>query len=186
MGVLGKAKHDPGTGRRRGVLSSHQKGNHHVGNLVVGDVNTILVSGGHQAAHDIEAFGATLLPSPLDRVHVDLSNGSLGAIASLVPGERSPVKDEVDRREAHVEVVVEVSERFVELITDFLALETVRSGEDGKLGHDSGDVHDARLALEKRVSLEVGLDLIADDGGVAAEGLGGERGFHELQRVGLI
>lgn len=180
--VLSKTEHDPRAGGRRRVLASHEEGNHHVGDLVVGDTDAVLVGGVHQVLHHVVlgliAAGSTAL---LDGVHVDFGNGSLGAITAAVPGERSPMKSEVDGSEAHIEIVVEVSESLVELVSDGAALESMGGGKDGNFGHLLGDIDNTRLALEVGALLEVVADLARDDGDVGSEGLGGESNLHELK-----
>lgn len=181
VGVLSQTEHDPGAGRRRRVLASHEKGNHHVGDLVVGDAGAVLVGRVHQMLHHIVLIviggvGASLL----DGVHVDLGNGSLGVITLSVPGQRGPVQHEVDGSEAHVEIMVEGGKGDVELVADGAALEGVRSSKDGELSHPLGDVDNSGLALELGSTLEVVLDLTRDDGDVRSEGLGGQGNLHEL------
>lgn len=163
------------------MLTSHEERNHHVGDLVVRDLDAVLVGRVHQMLHDIEfgvLFGVGV--AFVDGVHVDLGNGALSMITSAVPGERSPVKSEVDGAESHVEVVVEGGEGFIELGADGTALEGVRSSKDGDFGHFLGDINNARVSLEVGVALEVGCDFVRDDGHVGSEGFGGQGNFHEL------
>lgn len=179
--VLGEAEHNPGAGGRRGVLAGHEQGNHHVGDLVVGHLDAVLVGRVHQVLHDVElgvllCVGAALL----NGVHVNLSDSALGVVAAAVPGQGSPVQGEVDGGEAHVKVVVEGGERLVEFGADGAALESVRCGEDGDFGHLLGHVDDAGLALEVGVALKVGGDLVGDDWHVRAESLGGQGNLHKL------
>lgn len=184
VGARGETKHDPGASGRRGVLASHQESDHHVGDLVVGNLDTVLVLRVHQMPHDILRFLLILTAAArLDGIHVDLSDGPLGVVATVVPGKRGPVKHEVDRRETHVEIVVKGSKRLVELATDLLALERMRGGEDGDLGHLGRNVDNAGFALEIGALLEVARDLIRDDGNVGLESLRGERDLHELLSV---
>lgn len=179
--VLGETEHDPRAGGGGRVLAGHEEGNHHVGDLVVGDLGAVLVGRVHQMGHDIESVGAALLAALLDFVHVDLGNGALGVITLLVPGERGPVQHEVDGGEAHVEVVVERSKGLVELVADLGALKSVGGGENGDLGQLRGEVDDARLALEVGAALEVVGNLVGDDRSVGAEGFSGEGNLHELE-----
>lgn len=179
--VLGKAKHDPGAGRRRRVLTSHEQGNHHVSNLMVGHRNSVLVGRAHKMLHDVEflvliTLGATLL----DRIHINLGHSSLSVVALTIPRQRSPVQHEVDGGEAHIQIVIQSGKRFVKLVADGAALESMRGGEDGDLGHLLGNITNARLGLEIGVSLEVGLDFSSDDGNIGSEGIGGKSNLHEL------
>lgn len=181
LGVLGETEHDPGAGGRRRVLTGHEESDHHVGDFVVGDLGAVLVGGVHKVGHDVKTVSAAVVAAVLDGVHVDLSNGALGVIALLVPGERRPVQGEVDGGEAHVEVVVQSSEGLVELVADLGTLERVGSGENGDLGHLRRQVDNAGVGLEVRVALEVVGNLVGDDRDVGAEGLGGQGDLHELE-----
>lgn len=179
--VLCEAEHDPGAGGGGRVLTSHEKSNHHVRNLVVGNLDSVLVGGVHEVLHHIIlaiilVSGTTLL----DCVHVNLGDCLLSNVAATVPGQGGPVKHEVDRREAHVEIVVKRGERLVELVANGRSLESMRGGEDGDLGHVLGDVANVGLALEVRVLLEVALNLARDDGDIGLESLGSEGDLHEL------
>ena len=184
--VLGEATHDPGRSGRRRVLTSHEQRNHHVGNLVVGNLGAVLVARVHQVLHDVKLLVVGVRTALLDGIHVDLGDSLLGMVTPAVPGKRGPVKSEVDGGEAHVEVVVESSEGGIKLLADSAALEGMRGREDGNLGHVLGDVGDAGLALEVGALLEVGGNLVGDDGYVGAEGLGGQGNLHELQARGRV
>lgn len=162
------------------MLAGHEEGDHHVGDFVVGNGNVAFVGRVHQMPHHVLGAGLAASATLLDGVHVDLGDGALGVVAAVVPGERGPVKHEVDGGETHVEIVVEVGELLVKLVANFLALKRVRGGENGDLGHLGGNVDDAGLALEVGGPLEVAGNLIGDDGNVGAESLGGERNLHEL------
>lgn len=179
--VLSETEHNPRAGGRRRVLASHEEGNHHVGDLVVRDRGTVLVSRVHQVLHHVVLrLVVTLSTAFLDGVHVDLGNSALGVVALAVRGERSPVKLEVDGGEAHIEVMVEIGQGLVKLVANGAALEGVGGSKDSDLGHPLGDVDNAGLALELGASLEVIADLGGDDGNVRAEGFGGESNLHEL------
>lgn len=181
--VLGKSEHDPGAGRGRRVLASHEKGNHHVGNLVVGDPGTILVGGVHQMLHHVEfSVDVRVGSSFADGVHVDLGDSSLSVVTLAVPGERSPVEGEVDGGEAHVEIVVQGSEGLVKLVANDAALKSMGGGENGDFGHLLGDIGNARLALEVDGPLEVILDFTRDDGNVGSESIAGQGNLHELEQ----
>lgn len=111
LGVLSKTEHDPRAGGGRRVLASHEKGNHHVGNLVVRNRVAVLVDRLHEVLQDIQFLVIiTQGSSFLDGIHVDLGNGALSVITLAVPGERSPVEHKVDGGEAHVEVVVQIGQ----------------------------------------------------------------------------
>lgn len=168
------------------MLAGHEEGNHHVGDLVVGDGGTVLVGRVHEMLHHVVLGVVVVLNAALlDGVHVDLGDGSLGVVTLAVPGERGPVKHEVDGGEAHVEVVVESGEGLVKLAADNAALEGVGGGENGDLGHLLGDINDARLALEAGGPLEVVAHFTRDDGNVGSEGLGGKSDLHELSQAVL-
>lgn len=162
------------------MLTSHEEGDEHVGNFVVGDRRAVFVGRVHEVAHHVLGTIVTTLAAAFHSVHVDLGNGALSVVAAVVPGKRGPVKDEVDGGETHIEVVVEVGKSLVDLVANLLALKGVRGGEDGKLGHLLGYVNNARSALEVGVLLEVGRDLVGDNGNIGAERLGGEGDLHEL------
>lgn len=181
VGVLGETEHDPRAGGRGRVLAGHEEGNHHMGDLVVGDGGAVLVGRVHEMLHHV-VLGVivVLVAALLDGVHVDLGDGSLSVVTLAVPGERSPVKHEVDGGEAHIKVVVESGEGLVKLAADDAALEGVGGGEDGDLGHLLGDIDNAGLALEVGALLEVVAHLARDDGDVGSEGLGGKSDLHEL------
>lgn len=163
------------------MLASHEQGNHHVGDLVVGNLGAVLVGCVHEMLHHVEllvsvAHSATLI----DGVHVDLGNGALSMVTLAVPGERGPVEHEVDGGEAHIEIVVEGGEGDVKLVADDAALKGMRGSENSDLGHPLGDIDNARLALEVSALLEVIVDLAGDDGDVGSEGFGGEGNLHKL------
>lgn len=163
------------------MLASHKEGNHHVGNLVVRDTDTVLVCRVHKVLHHVMlGFVVALGAALLDSVHVDLGNSALGVVALTVPGERGPVKHEVDGGEAHIEVVVESGQGLVKLAADGAALESMGSSKDSDLGHLLGDIGNARLALEVGASLEVIANLGGYDGNVGSEGFGGQGNLHEL------
>lgn len=150
-------------------------------NLMVGQGGTVLVNTAHEMLHDVlllvrGAIGTTVL----DDVHVDFGDSLLSVITLAVPGERGPVKHEVDRCEAHVKIVVERGQGLVEPAADFVALEAVGGSENGDLGHVLRDIDDAGLALEKGVSLEVGANLVGNDGNIRLEGIGGKGVLDEL------
>jgi len=185
--VLSETEHDPGAGGRRRVLTGHEKGNHHVGDLVVGDRGAVLVGRVHKMLHHVVLrIVSALSTALLDGIHVDLGNSALGLVTLEVGRKRSPVKLEVDRGETHVEVVVESSQRLVELVADFAALKGVGCSEDGDLGHFLGNIDNARLALEIGASLEVVADLGGDDRNVRSEGFGGKSNLHELKANLLV
>lgn len=121
-----------------------------------------------------------ILLSAVDRVPVDLGNVLASLVALSILRKGSPGKHEVDRSEAHVEVVVEVGDALVELVAADLALEAVRGGEDGKLAHFLGDVDDTRRALEISVLFEEGCGLVRDNGHILLESFGGQDGLDEL------
>jgi hypothetical protein len=182
--VLGETEHDPRASGRRRVLASHEQGNHHVGDLVVRDRGAVLVGGVHEMLHHIVLGLVVVLGTALlDGVHVDLGNGALSVVTLSVPGERSPVKHEVDGGEAHIKIVVESGQRLVELVADDAALEGVRSSEDSDLGHLLGNIDNTGLALEICALLEVITDLAGNDGNVGSEGFGSKGNLHELRAI---
>lgn len=164
------------------MLAGHEQSNHHVGDLVVRDGGAVLVHRCHEMLHNVEfiVFVAEGL-SFLNGIHVDLGNGTLSVVTLAVPGERGPVQHKVDGGEAHVEVVVQVGQSLVKLVADKSALKSVGSSEDCNLGHSLGNVDGSRLALEGSGALEVGGNLVGDDGNVGSERFGGKSNFHELE-----
>jgi hypothetical protein len=58
----------------------------------------------------------------------------------------------------------------------------VGCGEDCDFGHFLGNIDNARLGLEVRISLKVGLNLAGDDGNVGSESLGRQGNLHELSQ----
>ena len=180
LGVLGKTQHDPRAGGRRRVLASHEQGNHHVRNLVVGNLDAVLVGRVHKMSHHVELLVIALGAALLDDIHVDLSHSLLGIVTLAVPGERGPVQHKVDRSEAHIQIVVEGGQGLVKSAANGAALQGVGGSENGDLGHVLGNIDDARLGLEGGALLEVGLHLAGDDGNVGSEGIGGKGNLHEL------
>lgn len=129
------------------MLACHEKGNHHVGNLAVGDGCAVLVLAvpaarkekiSHQSknsskedTHQVPYHvlfsglrrGISGLTSLLDDGHVRFGHLLLRIIASPVLWKRCPWQHKVDRGEAHVEVVVEIGKGRVELVANLLALQ---------------------------------------------------------------
>ena len=86
-------------------------------------------------------------------------------------GQRCPWQHEIDGREAHVKIVVEVGEAGIEFRSDFSALEGARGGIDCYLGHGAGNVESTFGASEcGRAGNEI-LDLLGDQGHVGFEGV---------------
>lgn len=185
IGAGGEVKHHPGAGRRRRVLAGHEHGNHHVCNLLVGDRGAVLVNRCHKMADQVVLILIRFVSSAtgLDDLRVCLGKNSLGAIASTVLRQRSPVKHEVDWGESHVEVVEEVGKYGVESGSDFLSLEGTGSGIDGDLRHGCGKVGLSAGALECWAGLDEVGDLVDDKGHVGLECLGGKTDFHELRQL---
>jgi hypothetical protein len=168
--VLGEAQDAPGDGGRRRVLAGHEKGDHDAGDFVLGDLRAVLVLAVHQVPdHVVRVLLLTARAALAHDARVQLNHGLTGVVAGAVVGEGRPGQHEVDGREAHVEVVVELRELGVERVADLLALERVRGRVDGELGHDLGHVEGALLPLERLVALDKVLDLLRDDCNVRAE-----------------
>jgi hypothetical protein len=182
--VLSETEHDPRAGRRRRVLAGHEKSNHHVGDFMVRDRGAVLVSRVHEMLHHIVLSVIVVLSSALlNGVHIDFGNSALGVVTLAVPGERSPVKHEVDGGETHIKIVVESGQRLVKLVANDAALKGMRSSEDSDLGHLLRDVDNTGLALKIRALLKVIANLGGDDRDVGSEGLGGKGDLHELKAL---
>lgn len=166
------------------MLASHEQGNHHMGNLLIGDLLASLVLAVHQVPDHVRlaVLGLCLaaVASSLDNLHVCFRHLTLSSVALAVLRERSPGKHEVDRGETHVEVVVKIGEGAVELGADFLALERATSSVDSQLGHGLGYIQLAGITLEPVGVCEEVLSLGGDDGNVGAESLGGQAELDEL------
>ena len=182
FGLLGKVKQDPRGGSHRSVLSGHQEGNHHMGNLPIGDGGSVLVAAVHQVPdHVLLLVGhAGVLAPLLNQVHVEAGHLLLRGIATLVAREREPRKHEVHGVEAKIEIVKETSEGSVESIADLLALQGTGSSENGDLGNDLAKRNGTTGTLEVLGLLDVVLHLLNDQRSVSLEGVDSQAEFHEL------
>jgi hypothetical protein len=123
---------------RRSVLTGHQKGDHHVRDIRIGQRSSVLVGRalqcrdhvvfmlcrysahvpmGSTGTHVVRAF-----TSFADDALVKLAHSLLGLVPSSVTRQRKVREHEVDRCESAIEVFVAFSERLVELRTNFFAL----------------------------------------------------------------
>jgi hypothetical protein len=100
--------------------------------------------------------------------------------------KRGPGEHEVDRREAHVKIVVQFGKARVKGVTDFLALERAGGSIDGEFSHDLGDIESALLALKGLVALDEVLGFFGDDGNVGAESVLGKTKLDELGRKSAV
>lgn len=187
LGAGRKSKDDPGGSRRRRVLSSHQEGNHHVSNLLVGNRGAVLVGAGHQVPnHILRVLLATLFATLADNVNVSLGELALRSVTAAVVRKRGPGKHEVNGGESHIQVVVHFGESGVEAVANLLSLERARRSVDGDFRDNLRDIECALVGLECGRALDEVVDLVGDQGNIGAERLGGETEFHELFETKLI
>jgi hypothetical protein len=102
--------------------------------------------------------------------------------------QRQPAQLEVDRDEATVEIVVQLSEASVESFADFPTLERAGSSVDGQFGESGWEVNGAvvgREALRGCILVEESLGLTSDEFNVGAEGRGSKTKFDELSGVSM-
>jgi hypothetical protein len=123
------------------------------------------------------------VPALANDIRVELDHGLTCVVTRTVVGKRGPRKHEVDGRETHIEIVVQLGEPRIEGIADLLTLEGAGRGVDGKLSHDLGHIEGALLALEDLVALDEVLGLFGNNGNVGAEGLLCKT---ELDELGLV
>lgn len=181
LGVSCEVEKSPADGSHRSVLSSHEKRNHNVSNLGVVERAAILVRAVHEVRKHIRLLvGVGILAALLDEVLVGLRDGLVGSVTLAVVRERNPWEHEVKGLETHIEVVVELCKLAIELIADFLALESAGSSEDGNLGYDLEERDGAGLALEVGVLLEVVGDLLNNERNIGLEGLSSKTKLDEL------
>jgi hypothetical protein len=180
--ILSKTEQNPSDGGRRRMLTSHKKGNHDTGNLVLRHLCSVLVLAVHQVPdHVVRVLLLSAGPPLADNLRVQLDHGLAGVVTRTVVGKRGPRQHKVDGGEAHVEVVVQLSKPGVEGFTDLLALKRARGGVDGELGHVLGHVKGALLALEALVALHEVLAFLGDEGNVGAEGVLGKTKLDKLR-----
>lgn len=94
--------------------------------------------------------------------------------------ERGPGELEIDGRESHIKVVVEVGELRIEHIADFLTLERAGCSVDGKFSHDLWNIKGALLSLERFVALDEVFYLGRDQGDVRTKSILGKTEFDKL------
>ena len=162
------------------MLTSHEKRNHHVRNLLIRDHGTILVRRSNQLCHDIQSVQISSGLALLNDIHVKFCDSSLSVVASAVVRQWSPWEGEVDWRETHIEIVVELGEVRVEFGSDLFSLQRVRRSVDRDLRHDIDDVENTLVALEVGGFLDKVLHFALDDWNIRPEGLGAETNLHKL------
>ncbi len=163
-GLGGQAQDDPGGRRRRRVLARHEQRDHHVCDFLVRHGCAVLVRRRHQVPdHVLGVLLAAGRLARLDDVHVGFGHASLGYVALAVVRQRRPRQHEVDRAEAHVEVVVHLGEAGVEAVAHLLALEGARRRVDGDFGQCRRDVDRAAWAFEGWRPLDEVHDLLLDE-----------------------
>ena len=174
------------------MLSGHEQGNHHVGNLAIGDSLAVLVYAVHQVPDHVlfpVGGGGFARRTPLlDNFSVHLCHLLLRSITSAVVRERQPAQLEVDRDETTVKIVVELSKASVESFADFPALERARGSVDGQFGKSGREVKSAAAgseALRGCILVEESLGLASDEVDVGAEGSGSEAVLDELCGVSM-
>lgn len=103
------------------MLASHKERDHHVGNFKVGDRVAIFVRAGHQVPdHVVRVFFDVFLAPRTDDFKVGLGHFALRVISFSIMRKRRPWQHEVDWGEAHIQIVVEISEAGVEFAANFL------------------------------------------------------------------
>lgn len=191
VGTGGQTEEDPGGSGGGRVLSSHQQGDHHVGDFHVWDGLSGLVGAVHQVPNHVLLSSSTLfiltildgLATFLDDGHVSLGHLLLSIISTTVLGEGSPGQHEVDGSEAHVEVVVEVGEGGVEAGSHLFSLEGAGSGVDGQFGEGGREVNGALVGGKPLVGVVFAEELtrlFRDEGDVGLEGRGSQSILDEL------
>lgn len=189
------------------MLACHEKGNHHVGNLAVGNGCAVLVLAvpaarkekiSHQSknsskedTHQVPYHilfsglrrGISGLTSLLDDGHVRFGHLLLRIIASPVLWKRCPWQHKVDRGEAHVEVVVEIGKGRVELVANLLALQRAAGSVDGQFGKSRRQVHRATARGKSLVDVVLGEELarlFGDQGDIGLQSRGSQAEFDKL------
>lgn len=202
VGVAGDMEKDPGASGRGSVLAGHEEGDHDVGDFVLLEGTTVFVAllneGGHgvffvlcmslesgskrkrNVTHDFTSCNT--LP---EDVNVELGHLLVGSVPLPVTGQREVGEQEVERREASVEIIVQASERLVERRSNLLALEGPGGGENGDFLHDIDNVERAPFALglgggEAWLGGDEVLNLLFDHADVRAELVDGEGDLDKL------
>ncbi len=147
------------------MLTSHEKCNHHVRDLVVGKWCAVFVGARHEVPdHVILVLFHAGVSTGFDDFHVCLRHFLLRVITFSVVRQGCPGEHEVNGRETHVEVVVEIGEAGVEFAADFFTLEGAGRGIDCKFCHFDGNVQGAFGAFETGGPLEEIDDFVGDQG----------------------
>lgn len=185
-GVLGQTEEDPGDGGGRRVLTSHKERNHDTSDLMLRNLCAVLVLALQQMPdHVVLAFlpHRLAIPASANNIRVKLDHSLACVVTRTVVGKRSPGQHEVDGRETHVEIVVQLGELGIEGVADLLTLEGAGGSVDCELSHDLGHIERALLTLEDLVASDEVLGLLGNDGNVRAEGVLGETELDELRIV---
>lgn len=181
IGLFSQVEDSPGGGGHGSVLSSHEEGNHNVGNFLVGESAAILVGAVHQVPdHVVFVLGVGVGAALLNEIHVGAGNLLVGTISGKVVWEWEPWEHEVDWNESVVEIMVEIGKGTVKSVTDFLSLQSARGGEDCDFWNDLEERNGARLASKILVGVEVGLDLVDNERDVGLEGIDGKTKLDKL------
>jgi hypothetical protein len=190
VGPRSKTEQNPADGGGRAVLASHEKSDHHVGDLAIGNSLAVLVFTVHQVPDHIlfsVSGGRVARRAPFfNDISVHLCHLLLRSVTSAVVRQRQPAQLEVDRDETTVEIVVQLGEACIETFADFPALERARSSVDGQFSKSGWEVDGAVVgseALRGCILGEESLGLGSDEFDVGAEGGGGEAVFDELHCV---
>ena len=182
LGTRGEPEDNPGNGRGGRVLPGHEERDHHMSDFQVGDRGPLLVGTGHEVPdHIIRVFRRAFLAARADDFEVRLGHLLLCVISLAVVRERSPRQHEIDRRKAHVEIVIEISKGRVKLAADFLPLQRPRGRVNGDFGHRARYIESPPVGvLESGGALEKRVHFLDNERNVGAERFTRQAEFHHL------
>mmetsp|Transcript_9417 Transcript_9417/g.20462 ORF Transcript_9417/g.20462 Transcript_9417/m.20462 type:complete len:431 (+) Transcript_9417:206-1498(+) len=167
-GVVEYEQAGPGGGDAARVLSGEEQRDEQSRDLLVRDGRPVLVLDVHEDAQDFRTVGVLrvrVVASVLDHLAEQLHHLAPRGVALPVGGGGGVGEEDGERRQALVEVVVQLGHLLEEVLAHVVAVEAAAGGEDGELGQGVEEVQLAAVAP----GLEVLPGLPLDLGGVALE-----------------
>ncbi|EEQ40804.1 hypothetical protein CLUG_04931 [Clavispora lusitaniae ATCC 42720] len=172
--LFGQVQQEPRRCGGRRVSTAHQNTNQQVGNLSVGHFHAVLVGGvEHERVDQVSVWhDVARLSSVVNQRHVCGRDLSSRLVSASVGGQGQVGENEVDGREALVQVRVQSRERRVETGSHVVTHQRLGRGQNGQFRSGFHHVGHAAVALghaEVQARLEVVKDLLSDARNVLSE-----------------